>query len=67
MNNLIHETRIVLKLVRANSLKADYGKFQFMILDNQHGSTLKQKINLTEIEEGDKVVLPGKSEVIKWY
>ena len=32
LENLKHDTKIVLKLFRINSLKANPGKFQFMIL-----------------------------------
>ena len=49
LENLKHDMKILLKWFRINSLQANPGKFQFMILG---------KIQ-TEIEESKKVVLPG--------
>ena len=58
LENLKHELRILLKWFRINSLQANPGKFQFMILGKKRNS-VKLIINSTEIEESKKVVLLG--------
>ena len=57
--NLKHDTKIILKWFRINSLKAYPGKFQFMILGKKQCNKVKLKINSIAINEGDTVELPG--------
>ena len=58
LENLKHDMRILLKWFRINSLQANPGKFQFMILGKKRNS-VKLIINSTKIEESKKVVLLG--------
>ena len=57
--NLKHDLKILLKWFRINSLQANPGKFQFMILGKKKRNSVKLIINNTEIEESRKVVLLG--------
>ena len=56
---LKHDLKILLKWFRINSLQANPGKFQFMILGKKKRNSVKLIINTTEIEESRKVVLLG--------
>ena len=49
----------MLKWFRMNSLQANPGQFQFMILGKKKRNSVKLIINTTEIEESRKVVLLG--------
>ena len=49
--------KILLKWFRINSLQANPGKFQFMILGKKKRNSVKLIINTTEIEESKNVVL----------
>ena len=51
--------KILLKWFRINSLHANSGKFQFMILGKEKRISVKLIINSTEIEESKNVVLLG--------
>ena len=57
LENLKHDMKVLLKWFRINSLQANPGKFQFMILRKKTPSSVKLIINSTEIEETKKVVL----------
>ena len=59
LENLKHDLKILLKWFRINSLQANQGKFQFMILGKKKQNSVKLIINTTEIEETRKVVLLG--------
>ena len=59
LENLNHDLKILLKWFRINSLQANPGKFQFMILGKKKRNSVKLIINTTEIEESRKVVLLG--------
>ena len=59
LENLKHDLKILLKWFRINSLQANPGKFQFMILGKKKRNSVKLIINTTEIEEGRKAVLLG--------
>ena len=59
LENLKHDLKILLKWFRINSLKANPGKFQFIILGKKTRNSVKLIINTTEIEESRKVVLLG--------
>ena len=59
LENLKHDLKILLKWFRINSLQANPGKFQFMILGKKKRNSVKLIINTTEIEESKKVVLLG--------
>ena len=59
LENLKHDLEILLKWFRINSLQANPGKFQFMILGKKKRNSVKLIINTTEIEESRKVVLLG--------
>ena len=59
LENLKHDMKILLKWFRINSLQANPGKFQFMILGGKNPNSVKLIINSTEIEETKKVVLLG--------
>ena len=59
LENLNHDLEILLKWFRINSLQANPGKFQFMILGKKKRNSVKLIINTTEIEESRKVVLLG--------
>ena len=59
LENLKHDTKIILKWFRINSLKANPGKFQFMILGKKQCNKVKLKINSIVINESDTVELLG--------
>ena len=59
LENLKHYMKILLKWFRINSLQANPGKFQFMILGKKKRNSVKLIINTIEIEESKKVVLLG--------
>ena len=60
LENLKHDMKILLKWFRINSLQANPGKFQFMILGKKKNrNSVKLIMNSTEIEENKKVVLLG--------
>ena len=59
LNSLKHDLKILLIYFRINSLQANPGKFQFMILVKKKRNSVKLIINTTEIEESRKVVLLG--------
>ena len=59
LENLKHDMKILLKWFRINSLQANPGKFQFMILGKKNRNPVKLITNSTEIEETKKVVLLG--------
>ena len=59
LENLKHDMKILLKWFRINSLQANPGKFQFMILGKKNRNSVKLIINSTGIEETKKVVLLG--------
>ena len=59
LNSLKHDLKILLIYFRINSLQANPGKFQFMILVKKKRNSVKLIINTTEIEERKKVVLLG--------
>ena len=59
LENLKHDLKVLLKWFRINSLQANPGKFQFMILGKKKRNSVKLIINTTEIEESRKVVLLG--------
>ena len=59
LENLKHDLKILLKWFRINSLQANPGKFQFMILGKKKRNSVKLIINTIEIEESRKVVLLG--------
>ena len=56
-DNLKHDMRIWWTCLRINSLPANPGKFQFMILEKKKQNLLKLIINSTKIEESKTVVL----------
>ena len=56
---LNHDLKILLNWFRINSLQANPGKFQFMILGKKKRDSVKLMINKTAIEESRKVVLLG--------
>ena len=51
LENLKHDMKILLTWFRINSLQANPGKFQFMILGKKEQNSVKLIINSTEIEE----------------
>ena len=59
LENLKHDMKILLKWFRINSLQANPGKFQFMILGGKYPNSVKLIINSIKIEETKKVVLLG--------
>ena len=59
LENLKHDLKILLKWFRINSLQANPGQFQFIILEKKKRNSVKLVINTTEIEESRKVVLLG--------
>ena len=56
LENLKHDLNILLKWFRINSLQANTGKFQFMILGIKKQNSFKLIINSTEIKESKKIV-----------
>ena len=59
LENLTHDLKILLKWFRINSLQANPGKFQCMVLRKEKPNSVKLITNKTEIEESRKVVLLG--------
>ena len=59
LENLKQYMKILLTWFRINSLQANPGKFQFMILEKEKGNLVKLIINSTKIKESKKVVLLG--------
>ena len=59
LGNLRHDQKILLKCSRTNSLQANPGKSQFMILRKKKRNSVKSIINSTETEESKKIVLLG--------
>ena len=59
LENLKHDAKIWWTWLRINSLQANPGKFQFMIIEKKKRNFLKLIINSTEIEETKTVVLLG--------
>ena len=59
LENLKHDLKILLKWFRINSLQANPGQFQFIILEKKKRNSVKLVINATEIEESRKAVLLG--------
>ena len=57
--NLISDTKSILNWFRLNSLKANPGKFQFMILGDKSHHKHILKINLIQVEASDDVLLVG--------
>ena len=51
--------KILLTWFRMNSLQANPGRFQFVVLGKKKRNSVKLIINSTEIEESKKVVLLG--------
>ena len=56
LENLKHGMKILLKWFIINSLQANSGEFQFMILKKKKWKSVKLIRNSTEIEESKKVV-----------
>ena len=59
LENLKRDTKIILKWCRINSLKANPGKLQFMILGKKQCDNVKLKINSIVINESYTVELLG--------
>ena len=59
LGNLKHDTKTILKWFRINFLKANLGKFQFMILGKKQCNKVKLIINSTVIHESNAVELLG--------
>ena len=59
LEKLKHDMKILLTWFRINSLQANLGKFQFMILGKKKRNSVKLMINSAKIEESKKVVLLG--------
>ena len=59
LENLKNYLKILLKWFRINSLQANPGKFQFIILGKKNRNSVNLIINSTKIEESKKVVLLG--------
>ena len=59
LHNLKHDMKALLAWFRINSLQANPGKFQFMILGKIKRNLVELIINTTEIKESKKVVLLG--------
>ena len=59
LKNLKHDTKTILKRFRINSLKANPGKFQFMILGKKQYNEVKLRINSIVISESNAVELLG--------
>ena len=55
--NLISDTKSILSWFKLNSLKANHGKFQFMILGDKSHHKHILKINLIKVEASDDVLL----------
>ena len=59
LENLKHDTKIILKWFRVNSMKANPRRFQFIILAKRQCTQVKLKINSIVIDESDTVELLG--------
>ena len=59
LENLKHDTKTILKWFRINSLKANPGKFQFMILGKKQCNKMKLIISSIVINESNAVELLG--------
>ena len=57
LGNLKYDIKILLSWFRINTLQANPGKFQFMILGKKRPNSVKLKAHSTKIEERKKVVL----------
>ena len=57
--NLVSDTKSILNWFKLNSLKANPGKFQFMILGDKSHHKHVLKINSIKVEASDNVLLPG--------
>ena len=57
--NLASDTKSILNWFRLNSLKANPGKFQFMILGDKSHHKHELKINSIKVEASDDVLLLG--------
>ena len=57
LGNLKYDLKILLKWFRMNSLHANPGKFQFMILAKKKRNSVKLILKTTQTEESKKVVL----------
>ena len=57
--NLVSDTKIILNWFKLNSLKANPGKFQFMILREKSHHKHELKINSIKVEASDHVLLLG--------
>ena len=57
LQNLKHDTKSILKWFRINSLRANPGKFQFMILGEKLCNKVKLIINSIVINESNAVEL----------
>ena len=57
--NLVSDKKRILNSFRLNSLKANPGKFQFMILGDKSHHKHILKINLIKIEASDDILLLG--------
>ena len=55
--NLVSDTKSILNWFRLNSLKANPGKFQFMILGDKSHHKHELKINSIKVEASDDVLL----------
>ena len=55
--NLVSDTKSILNWFRLNSLKANSGKFQFMILGDKSHHKHELKINSIKVEASDDVLL----------
>ena len=59
LENLKHNTKTIIRWFRINSLKANPGKFQLMILGKKQCNRVKLKINSIVINKNDTVQLLG--------
>ena len=57
--NLVSDTKSILNWFRLNSLKANTGKFQFMILGDKSHQKHELKVNSIKVEASDDVLLLG--------
>ena len=57
--NLVSDTKRILNWFRLNSLKANPGKFQFMILGDKSYHKHILKINSIKVEASDDILLLG--------
>ena len=55
LENLKHNTKTIIRWFRINSLKANPGKFQLMILGKKQCNKVKLKINSIVINKNDTV------------